>query len=99
MLYAKSKRDDTIRLTLDWQAPKWKCTVSKCGIADSVTRFGEISPLWHYVKNFGHFERAIIIFANGQFFIAVIGQKLNKRTIHQVTLVVDYLHSEDFLLT
>ena len=26
-------------------------------VRSSVTRFGKISPLWHTIKNFGHFER------------------------------------------
>ena len=29
---------------------------------NSVTRFGEISPLWHDVVFFGHFERVHLVF-------------------------------------
>ena len=63
----------------------------------SVTRFDEISPLWHGVKYFGHFERVKLVFgkiftllmlilhAIGQSFIAVNGQKLNIQSINLVT--------------
>ena len=51
------------------------------------------------LKNFGHFEKVHLIFgkifkliwlivnAIGQIFIAVMGQKFNKQSIHLVTLV------------
>ena len=64
----------------------------------SVTRFDEISPLWHDVKYFGHFERVQLVFgkiftllmlilhAIGQSFIAVNGQKFNIQSINLVTL-------------
>ena len=35
----------------------WKLGKKNKVIKTSVTRFGEILPLWHDVKNFGHFER------------------------------------------
>ena len=56
--------------------------------AARVTKFGEISPLWHTLKTFGHFEwKGSFWDAIGQIFIAVNGQKLNYLvTLHQAYL-------------
>ena len=72
------------RLMLDWS---------------SVTKFGQNLPLWHNVKNFGHFERVHLVFGNilgllwqiiyafGHFFSVVNAQILNKQPGNLVTLL------------
>ena len=66
-----------------------------------MTRFGEISPLWHTsFKNFGHFDRVNLVFGNilsllwqflytfGQFFNFQNAQILSKYFSNLVTLAV-----------
>ena len=71
-------------------------------IVDSVTRFGEILPLWQKNKRIWHFEGYLvydkiltllweILHAIGQIFIHVNGLKLQILSYHLVTLVVDQL--------
>ena len=63
-----------------------------------LTRFGEILPLWHNVKNFGHFEWVDLLFGKslsllwqilnsiGQILHVENGQILNKQLCHLVML-------------
>ena len=68
-------------------------------IAGNVTRFGEISPLWHNFKIIGNFMRVKLVFgkllnllwkiqcAFGPIYVFVNGQLLSKHFRHLVTLL------------
>ena len=63
-----------------------------------LTKFGEILPLWHNVKNFGHFEWAYLVFVKilsllwqilnsiERIIIVENGKILNKQLCHLVML-------------
>ena len=68
-------------------------------IAGNVTRFGEISPLWHNFKIIGNFMRVKLVFgkllnllwkiqcAFGPIYVVVSAQTLRKPFRHPVTLI------------